>query len=125
MANADGSRLRQIVPYGLASPFEGFAHWSPDGKNRLFGSAHGKLFVVHPNGTGLTQIPIDTGGGRSFAFSPGWSPDGTKIVFSLSLRKAGQEDIYTARADGTNLVQVTDTPDFEVFADWGPYPLAT
>ena len=30
-----------------------------------------------------------------------------------------QEDIYTAKADGTDVVQVTDTPDFENGPDWG------
>jgi TolB protein len=80
---------------------------------------------VHPNGTGLTQISLDTGGGPSFASSPGWSPDGTSILFSIFFRKSVSEDIYTAKADGTNLIQVTDTPNIEIFADWGPHPLAT
>jgi Tol biopolymer transport system component len=91
----------------------------------LFASEHGLLFVVHPDGTGVRRIPLDTGGGFSFAFTPGWSPDGTRIVFSLFLRKAGRVDIYTAGSDGRGLVKVTDTPDFEDFADWGPHPLAT
>jgi len=125
VADADGTNPRQITPYGLANSGENFAHWSPDGTNILFGSAQGKLFVVHPDGTGLTQISLDTGGGRSFAFSPGWSPDGTSILFSIFLWKSVSEDIYTAEADGTNLTQVTDTPNIEVFADWGPHPLAT
>jgi Tol biopolymer transport system component len=83
------------------------------------------LFLVHPDGGGLTPIHLQTGGGFSFAFAPGWSPDGTSIVFSLFLSKTGQEDIYTAKADGMDLVQVTDTLDTERFADWGSHPLAT
>jgi hypothetical protein len=47
------------------------------------------------------------------------------MVFSLFLDKTGKVDIYTALSDGTDLVNVTDTPDFEDFADWGPHPLAT
>ena len=40
----------------------------------------------------------------------------------MFLESAGdQEDIYTVRADGTGLKQVTNTPDIEEFADWGPY----
>ena len=124
--NTDGTGLRQIVPYGLANSHDNaVAHWSPDGSSILFASDHGSLFVVHPDGTGVRRIPLDTGGGFSFAFAPGWSPDGTRIVFSLFLDKTGQVDIYTARSDGTDLVNVTDTPDFEDFADWGPHPLAT
>jgi WD40-like Beta Propeller Repeat len=124
--NADGTGLRQITPYGLANSHdETAASWSPDGNEILFASANGSLFVVHPDGGGLRAIPLDTGGGFSFAFSPGWSPDGTRIVFSLFLDKTGQEDIYTARSEGTDLFNVTDTPGPEFSADWGPHPLAT
>jgi hypothetical protein len=31
-----------------------------------------------------------------------------------------QEDIFTVRADGTDLRRVTNTPDSEEFGDWGP-----
>jgi hypothetical protein len=43
----------------------------------------------------------------------------------MFLSTTGQVDIFTARANGTDLVQVTDTPDDDEFADWGPHPLAT
>ena len=58
----------------------------------------GHLFVVHPDGTGLRQIPLDTGPGRSFPFEPG-RPDGERIVFSMYWKENGyQEDIFTVRA---------------------------
>lgn len=56
-------------------------------------------------------------------FDPGWSPDGKRIVFSLRFRPRGRVDIYTARSDGTRLVQITDTRAFETFSDWGPHPV--
>ncbi len=46
-------------------------------------------------------------------------------MFSLFLRATGQWDIYTARSDGSDLVNVTDTSDFEDLADWGTHPLVT
>ena len=49
-------------------------------------------------------IPLETGGGFFSAISPGWSPDGTRMVFSLFLDQTGQEDIYKARSDGTDLI---------------------
>ena len=55
-------------------------------------------------------------------FDPGWSPDGKRIVFSHRFRPGGRVDIYTARSDGTHLVQITDTRVFETFSDWGPHP---
>lgn len=41
------------------------------------------------------------------------------VLFLLHLASTGQEDIFTVRADGTDLRQVTKTPDREEFADWG------
>jgi Tol biopolymer transport system component len=79
---------------------------------------------VHPDGT-VWAIPLETGGGFFSAFSPGWSPDGRRMVFWLFLDQPGQEDIYTARSDGTDLINVSDTADFEDSADLGPHPLAT
>ena len=60
----------------------------------------------------------------AIGFDPGWSPDGKHIVFSLRFRPAGRVDIYTARSDGTHLIQITDTRKFETFSDWGPRPPA-
>jgi Tol biopolymer transport system component len=60
----------------------------------------------------------------AIGFDPGWSPDGKRIVFSLRFRPEGRVDIYTARTDGTHLVQITDTRVFETFSDWGPHPAA-
>ena len=122
--NVDGTGLHQLVPYGLANSHDNaVARWSPDGSEILFASDHGSLFVVHPNGTGVRRIPLDTGGGFNFAFSPGWSPDGRRIVFSLFLDSTAQVDIYTARSDGSDVVNVTNTPDFEDLADWGTHAL--
>jgi Tol biopolymer transport system component len=125
VANTDGTGLRQLTPYGLVNSHDnGLAHWSPDGTRILFASAHGSLFTIRPDGADLQAIPLKTGGGFSYAFTPGWSPDGTRIVFSLFLRTTGQMDIYTARADGRQVAQVTDTSDFDDLADWGPSSLA-
>jgi Tol biopolymer transport system component len=116
--NLNGTGLRQLTPYGLAEPHEiAAAQWSPDGREIISETTQGRLFVVRLNGTGLTPIHLQTGTTRYFAFEPDWSPDGSRIVFCMSIN--GQEDIYTAKADGSDLVQVTDTPDFENGPDWG------
>jgi Tol biopolymer transport system component len=44
-------------------------------------------------------------------------PDGTAIVFGLQVK--GQTDIYRVAADGSELTQLTDTPDAdEWWPDW-------
>jgi Tol biopolymer transport system component len=121
VVNADGTGLRQLTPWGLAS---GSADWSPDGSKIVFAGAEnrpkGPLWVINPDGTGLRKIFQDTQGG--VAFAPVWSPDGTKILFARNPapRQGGQNDLYTINPDGTGLTQVTHTPDFEDFPDWGP-----
>jgi len=118
-AYSDGSHLRQLTPYGFAQGHElATAHWSPDGRAIIFATTEGRLFLVSPGSGRLTPIHLRTGGSTYFAFAPGWSQDGTRIVFSLST--GGQEDIYSAKRDGTDLVRISNTPAFEPFADWRP-----
>ena len=74
------------------------------------------------------KIPLETPS-FSRAHDPSWSPDGTKIIFNLFTATSpgtGQEGIYTANADGTNIQQITSNPEFrDNYPDWGPHPLAT
>ena len=121
--NLDGSGLRQIAPFGVAHANEiASAHWSPNGQWIISSNRAGVLFVVRPNGSGLRAIRLQAPSSQYFAFEPDWSPDGTRIVFCMYV--GGQEDIYTANPDGSGVIQVTDTPDFENGPDWGTHPLA-
>ena len=115
VVNTDGSGLRQLTPWGMG----GSPSWSPDGQWILF-DGRGFLFVVHPDGSGQKQIYLHAGS-RYYAYEPSWSPDGRRIVFGMYLSSIGQNDIFTAGADGTDLVQVTNTPDNESAPDWGPH----
>jgi Tol biopolymer transport system component len=118
VVDTDGRHLRQLTPYGLAQGHElATARWSPDGRSILFATAEGGLSLIRLKDAHLTSITLDTGGKAYQAFAPGWSPDGTKIVVSLSVDQ--QEDIYTVRKDGSHLQRITNTPAFEPFADWG------
>lgn len=123
VANADGSEQAQVTPW-LSNSLCCVASWSPDGSTILF-ALKGSLRTMAPDGTGLMTIALDSGPGFAYASKAGWSPDGTRIVFSLLLETAGQVDLYTATADGTDLVQLTDSRTPEGGADWGPHPLAT
>jgi Tol biopolymer transport system component len=130
----DGSGLRQITPDGMTLN-ECNGSWSPQG-NEILLSAHvpnadyrSTTWVVHSDGTGLRQIPIPGCGGPFSSptsiscFNPSWSPDGKKIVFAR-LPAGGQRDLYTVNADGSDLFQVTNTPEIEEFGgDWGTHPV--
>jgi Tol biopolymer transport system component len=117
VANLDGSNVRQVVPYGVAQAHElASASWSPDGRQILSTTKSGRLFVVRVDGTGLAQLKLDVSSKGTFAYQPAWSPDGTRIIFGMV--RDGQADLYTADPNGSHLVQVTDSPDFENGPSW-------
>jgi Tol biopolymer transport system component len=130
MNAADGTGVYQVTPWGLGG---GGGRWSPDGQwivlgvDSEFHHFRGELFLVHPDGTALHKIPIDTHGSTYFAKEPTWSPDGSRILFVmyLSSNNQGQPDLFTVNPDGSHLVQVTDTPETENVPSWGTLPLAT
>ncbi len=69
VVNADGSnptQLTDILAYGSA--------WSPDGTKIIFGgpgSGAADLFVINPDGSGLTNITNTSG---TYESSPSWQP---------------------------------------------------
>lgn len=118
VVNANGSDLHQISAW---QPDFGTASWSPDGRWILTDNGQGELYVVRPDGTDLHPISLHVGSGHVAAFQPSWSPDGKRIVFSLYQSSTHRVDLFTARADGTDLRQVTNTLDDEEFANWGTH----
>jgi Tol biopolymer transport system component len=122
IVGVDGSGLRRLTSWGLGGLR---ASWSPDGRWIVFDNDT-RIWVVHPDGSGLEKILIDTGGRPYRARQPAWSPDGTMIALSMRILEDGEHrDIYTMRPDGTHLVQVTDSPTMDEFPDWGTHSLAT
>ena len=117
--NVDGTGLQQVTAYGAEHCCT--ASWSPDGRWIVFGGK-GKLWLVHPDGTSLQQIPLHINMLHYSAFEPSWAPDGTHIVFAMAF-SGRDSDIYTVAHDGTGLVQVTDTPGHEGNPNWGTHPV--
>jgi Tol biopolymer transport system component len=137
VTHVDGSGLRRLTPTDMILDDSGFAgSWSPTGDEILIVAlasedAHKAIWVVNEDGSSLHQLPITPACGGPFSdptshgcYSPGWSPDGSKIVFTRSSPSGDQENIYTVNADGSGLFQVTngggdDNPD------WGTHALVT
>ncbi len=132
----NGSGLRQITPPGFVTGGEENPSWSPTGDKILFAthSAPGhrsSIWVVNTDGSGLHQVPITPACGGAFSdpksiscFQPGWSPDGTKIIFTRISANGTQENVYTVNADGSGLAQVTDTGGASQ-PDWGTHRLSS
>ncbi len=91
------------------------AERSPDGSKLLFMTFHPNgaaddIVLLNPDGT--VQAKLTDNQWRDF--DPTWSPDGSKIAFGSNrdayAHKKG-EDIFVMDADGTNQVNLTQSPD--------------
>lgn len=49
---------------------------------------------------------------------PSWSPDGERIAFVSN--RSGNFELFTMNADGSDLRQLTDTPEDETTPEWSP-----
>jgi Tol biopolymer transport system component len=115
--------------------------WSPDGSRFVFVNnftvpAVSNIFTMNADGTGIVQLTQDS----MNHVNPNWSPDGAKIDFwtvvllpaadkafdvgfqgsnrLLSAMMAG--DIWMMNADGTNLTDITNSPERgDRHPDWG------
>ena len=124
VVNLDGTGLHRITPPGFC---DDDGSWSPDGSRIAFVRDDGMIFTVRPDGSGLAQLPLgpvpDALNSRTYAGDVTWSPDGTHISFLVGVRtgkRAGEEGIATANADGSHITWVTQTDLFDHEGDWGP-----
>lgn len=110
--NVDGSGLRPLTSghYGDGDPTV-----SPDGRRIAFVSDRdpdergdrGDIFTIKPDGSGL-RILID---GRLSDYDPDYAPSGRRIAFA-SNRGPGTSNVFTARANGRDVKQLTPCRPF-------------
>ena len=132
VVGVDGSGLQRITPQGMILDLFG-GSWSPIGDRILFVARTDRrqrraIWQVNADGSGLHQLAMSPacGGPISDPVSigcsyPGWSPDGSRFVFTLVTGNGKESNIAIADADGTDIVQVTRTGDADE-ADWGTHP---
>ena len=98
--------------------------FSPDGKRVLFSAitlsgtqGNLDLAMVNVDGTELKTVSDDQGK-LVHQDWPSWSPDGRRFAFSST--HDGNQEIYTATADGTDLVRLTQSPGLDTHPCWSP-----
>lgn len=106
--NADGSN-QTLLTGGVGHNI--FPAFSPDGKRIIFSSSNrdgrnsesyvdgSYLYVMKPDGSDLKPLA------NIKSFFARFSPDGRKIAFIMG--KFPESAVYTARADGSNIIRLT------------------
>lgn len=111
--NADGGDVRALTNDGLQNTEP---KWSPDGKWIAYHCRHEfetRICVLSPDGQ-ATRGPF-------IGALPVWSPVGSPDVqLAFLCFQQSHSDICTARPDGSNLVNLTDSPEDEHSPAWSP-----
>ena len=69
---------------------------------------------MNTDGTQLRQLTYAPLNGADYA--PSWSSDAKQIAFTR--RRDGNDDIYTMRADGTQVTRLTFSLKAEAYPSW-------
>ena len=107
--DADGANARTLGP-GLSPA------WSPNGRLIAFDNALSNnydVWVMRPDGTGRRRVTRNP----APDYFAGWSPDGTRLVFTSD---RGGEDLWSIRVDGTDERRLTTDPNPDWGAAWSP-----
>ena len=131
VTNVDGTGVRQLTPDGMVIDDSGFGgSWSPSGDDILFVAReteqhHKAIWIVNVDEGSPEQLAITPACGGPLdaadeygCYSPDWSPDGDRIVFTRSEPDGSNETLWIVNADGSHPEQVTDGTDDN--PSWGP-----
>ncbi|MBU0983807.1 MAG: T9SS type A sorting domain-containing protein [candidate division Zixibacteria bacterium] len=101
---------------------------SPDGSKVAFRRSEGasgysppnNIYTINIDGSNETKITFSTGTDDQYQ-APLWSPDGSYLI--CAHYTGGQQDLFSMNPDGTNQINLTNTPDvIEVCSDWRMLP---
>jgi Tol biopolymer transport system component len=96
------------------------ARWSPDGSKLVYyrTTADGyRIYTAQADGSGETLVSLGLDPGMS-DIQPGWSADGSQIVFSSD--RDGDQDLWIMDADGSDPTRLTNHADNDQHASWSP-----
>jgi TolB protein len=118
---ADGSQERRLTQ--RTDP-EYDAAWSPDGKRLAFSFVktapnQGDVEVYTIDADGQNLQPLATSPGKlTHEEWPAWSPDGKWVAFSST--RDGNQELYLARPDGSELRRLTSDGAIDSHPAWSP-----
>jgi TolB protein len=77
------------------------------------------IFVVWPDGTGLTELGARHTGGQEGGVQMAWSPDGTSLAFT-DYRPSGSVGLYVMDAEGGTPVDISPSLEHADSPTWSP-----
>ena len=112
--NADGTQQKRLTPLTETAGGVQRPTFSPDGRIALQGRVRQDIYVINPDGTGLTNITRHPARDHGAA----WSPDGGRIAFVSE--RDGNEEIYVMDPDGKDVVRLTFSDARDRRPAWSP-----
>ena len=116
----DGTDLRRITDHGQAAGYAWVPRWSPDASRITFYatfSSSGSASIYWVPADGGEPYRVTHGPASGWDAYPDWSPDGQWIEFT---RKAGQQQLYAIRSDGSDVTQLTNDAGDKTEGRWQP-----
>jgi len=110
--NADGGEAHRANEVTVGY----HVHWAPDGR-LIVGDGGGSLLIFDT--ADLAGAPKRITVPNAAAFGAWWSPDGSRLAFSLVSASSNSPDVATIAVDGTDLSLLTTEPAKEEFPAWG------
>jgi Tol biopolymer transport system component/predicted Ser/Thr protein kinase len=102
----------------VLDPLRTIAAWSPDGKTLVYCNGS-DLFLARSNGTEARKLVSVKG----LPYAPQFSPDETKLRFSVEEAMTGARSLWEVSAQGTNLHPLLPglhTPSYTDYGKWTP-----
>ena len=100
------------------------ATFAPDGRRLLmvqvrYAGTQGNLELAAVGADGSNPVTLFADTARVVHHEwPAWSPDGRRFAFTAT--RDGNQEVYTAAADGTDVVRLTQHPGLDAHPCWSP-----